>query len=111
MGYNSAAFFFRGGGYIIACPTNNALLINFLLSSDAEIFVNRHQLSTQIGTKRAKKVCVCNLYVFQLSFHFCTPPLVVGCVIQTAVWDARGRTERDSFFFFNAVAKKTFIEH
>ncbi len=50
-------------------PTNNALLINFLLSSDAEIFVSKHRLSIQIGAKRAKKR-VCNVYVFRLGFHF-----------------------------------------
>ena len=35
-------------------PTNNALLIKFLLSSHAEIFANDHRLSIQIGVKRAK---------------------------------------------------------
>ncbi len=35
-------------------PTNNALLINFLLSSDEEIFVNKHRLGMQIGAKLAK---------------------------------------------------------
>ena len=25
---------------------------------------------------------VCNVYVFQLSFHFCIPPLVVGCTLR-----------------------------
>ncbi len=37
-------------------PTNNALLINFWLSSDARIFVNKHRPSIQIGAKRAKNV-------------------------------------------------------
>ncbi len=33
-------------------------------------FVTKHQLSIlQIGTKRAK-TCTCNVYIFQLSFHF-----------------------------------------
>ena len=45
-------------------PTNNALLINFLLSSDAEIFVTKHRLSIQIGAKHAKNVhatCTCSV--------------------------------------------------
>ncbi len=58
-------------------PTNNALLTNFLLSSDAGIFAANHRLSMQIGAKRAKKR-VRDVYVFRLSFHFCMPPLVVG---------------------------------
>ncbi len=52
-------------------PTNNALLINFLLSSDAEIFVDKHRLSMQIGAESwEKKPHVRNVYVFRLSFHF-----------------------------------------
>ncbi len=44
-------------------PTNNALLlINFRLSSDAEIFANEHRLSTQIGAKRAKNVHAMCIY-------------------------------------------------
>ncbi len=58
-------------------PTNNALLVRFRLSSDAEIFVANRRLSRQVGAKRAK-TCACNVYVFWLSFHFCMPPLVVG---------------------------------
>ncbi len=46
--------------------TNNALLINFRLSSDAEILLIKHRLSMQIGAKRAKKRA-CNVYIFQLS--------------------------------------------
>ena len=55
-------------------PTNNAILIKFRPSSTAEIFVNKHRLSVQIGAKIGAKKRVCNLYVltttFQLSFHF-----------------------------------------
>ena len=44
-------------------PTNNTTLVNSLLSSHAEMHTNLH---------------VCNVYIFQLSFLFCMPPLVVG---------------------------------
>ena len=37
------------------CPTNNTLLINFRLISDAEIFAYEHRLSMQVGDKCAKK--------------------------------------------------------
>ena len=47
-----------GDTYREAHPTNNALLINFRLSSNAEIFVNKHRLSKQIDAKRAKKTCM-----------------------------------------------------
>ncbi len=35
-------------------PTNNALSTSFLLSSDAESFVNKHRLSLQIGACKKK---------------------------------------------------------
>ncbi len=35
-------------------PTNNGPWINFLLSSDATNFFNKHRLSIRVGTKRAK---------------------------------------------------------
>ena len=49
-------------------PTNNALLINFLLSSDAEILL----ISTDWAYESAQNVQkrVCNVYIFRLSFHF-----------------------------------------
>ena len=60
-----------------ADPTNNALLINFLLSSDAEIFVNEHQLSIQNRRRTSKNVyatcTTCSDRAFILQ-----PPLVVG---------------------------------
>ncbi len=37
-------------------PTDDALLINFLLGSDAEIFVNKHRLSMRIGAQTCKNV-------------------------------------------------------
>ena len=43
-----------------------ALLMNFLLSSDASML----QLSMQVGTKRAKKKNYATCNIFQLSFHF-----------------------------------------
>ncbi len=42
-----------------AYPTNNALLINFRLSSDAEILLNSHRLSLQTGAKRVKTCTQC----------------------------------------------------
>ena len=47
----------------LAFPTSNALLIDFLLSCDAEIFVKNHWLSMQLGAKLAKNVyatCTCS---------------------------------------------------
>ncbi len=44
-------------------PTSNTLLINFRLSSDAEIFVNEHRLSRQVGAKTCKNMyatCTCS---------------------------------------------------
>ena len=49
-------------------PTNNALLISFRVSSDAEIFVNKHRLSMQIIAPNVQKRA-CNVYIFRLSFH------------------------------------------
>ncbi len=43
-------------------PTNNALLINFRLSSDAQIFVAKRQLSIQIGAKTCKNMCATRTY-------------------------------------------------
>ncbi len=60
----------------LASPTSDALLINFRLSSDAEIFVNKHRLSLQIGAKRAK-TCMQGVYV-PTDLPFCMPQLVVG---------------------------------
>ena len=56
-------------------PTNNALLINFRLSFDAEILLIKHRLSIQIGAKRAK-TCMRCVYV-PTELQFCIPPLVV----------------------------------
>ncbi len=57
------------------CPTNKTLLINFLLSSDAEIFVNKHRLSIRIGVERAE-TCTQRAHV-PTEPPLCTPPLVV----------------------------------
>ncbi len=43
-----------GGGERSVYPANNALLINFQLSSDVEFFFNKRRLSIQVGAKRAK---------------------------------------------------------
>ncbi len=57
-------------------PTNNALLTNFRLSSNAEILL----ISTGWAYKLAPNVQkrVCNVYIIQLSFHFAYHRLVVG---------------------------------
>ena len=53
-------------------PSNNALLINFRLSFDAEILL----LSTDWAYNSVPNVqkCVCTVYVFRLSFHFACHP-------------------------------------
>ncbi len=45
-------------------PTNKTLLISFLLSSDAEIFVEHANLRQNVQ-KRVR-----NMHIFQRSFHF-----------------------------------------
>ena len=45
-----------------AVPTNNAISINFRLSSDAEIFVNKHRPSMQIGAEKCKNVYAASTY-------------------------------------------------
>ncbi len=77
------SFFWGGRGvpeedfpplFLLAYPTINALLINFLLSSDAGIvllIINRAYESAPNVQKRG-----CNAYIFRLSFLFCIPPLV-----------------------------------
>ncbi len=60
-------------------PTNNALLINFLLSSDAEILL----IITDWAYKSVPNVQkrVCNMYIYiPTELPFCIPPLVVGYV-------------------------------
>ncbi len=67
------------GAQCTACyyPTNNAPLINFLLSSDAKKnFDYKHRLSILIGTKRAKTCMQCKHIPTELPF--CTPTSVVG---------------------------------
>ncbi len=49
--------------YFSPVPTNNALLINFLPSSDAEILFNNHRPSIRVGAKTCKNVyvtCTCS---------------------------------------------------
>ena len=58
-------------------PTNNALLINFPTEFRCRNFVDKHQLSIQIGAQACEKR-VCKVCIFQPSFHFRIPPLVVG---------------------------------
>ena len=49
-------------------PTNNALLINFLLRSDAEILLIRSDCAYKSAPNVQKLVC--NVYIFRLSIHF-----------------------------------------
>ena len=91
-------------------PTNNTLLIKFLLSSDAEIFVNNHRLSMQIVSKHAKK---CMQRVDSpTEIPFCIPTLVVGNLHYTHTHThtktqimsifctpCRNAKKRSSFFF------------
>ena len=62
-----------------ACPTNNALLINFRLGSDAEIFVYNHRLSMQTGAKHAK-TCMERVRI-PTELQFCVPSVMVGCTV------------------------------
>ncbi len=42
----------------VQCPTDNAALVDFLLSSDADVFVVAHRLSVRVGrAKTCKGVC------------------------------------------------------
>ncbi len=75
-------------------PTNNALLINFLLSSDAEILL----IITDWACKSAPNVQkrVCNAYVSRLSFHFAYHPWWLGpppfpAVSELVNWDGGGK--------------------
>ena len=75
-------FVFLGGStkapqWMVLHPTNNALLRNFRLSSDAEVLPNKHRPGMPIDAKHAKKH-VCNVYYIPTGLPFCTPPLVVG---------------------------------
>ena len=66
----------------LVCPTNKALLINFLLSSDAEIFVDKRRLSMQIDAKACKNVA-CNVCVFRLSSRLACHRCWLGFVKKT----------------------------
>ncbi len=65
-------------------PTNNAILINFRLSSDAEIVVNNHGPILQIVQKRA-----CNVYSNWASFSHTT----------FGGWEAASRINKIPFLF------------
>ncbi len=52
-------------------PTNNAILVNFRLSSDADFFVvDKHRPTWLTSGRRTCKIRVSNVWVSQLSFHF-----------------------------------------
>ncbi len=59
-------------------PTDNTILVSFLLSSNAKKIVTKHRPGIKIDAKTCKIKRACDVYVFRLSFHFCMPPLVVG---------------------------------
>ncbi len=44
-------------------PTNKTLLMTFLLSSAAEIFVNSRRVSMQVGDKNAQETCMQRVHV------------------------------------------------
>ena len=48
---------------VLAVPTDDALLTNFRLSSDAGIFVAEHRLGMGVGARRAK---TCRYYVYAM---------------------------------------------
>ncbi len=58
-------------------PTDNALVINFRVSSDAEITLINTGRAHKIGAKTCKNVA-CNVYRIPTDVPFCMPPLVVG---------------------------------
>ncbi len=58
-------------------PANNALLANFRLNSDAEIFVTKHRLSIRVWVPDVQKH-VRNAYVITTELPLCAPPLAVG---------------------------------
>ena len=68
-------------GYMLKLhfPTNNALLINFRLSSNADIIVTKHRLGMLIGAQTCEK-CAFNIVRIPTELPFCMPPLVVGYV-------------------------------
>ncbi len=68
----------RTGEETLCLPNRQTLLINFRLSSDAEIFVDKHQLHLQIGAKRAEMCMHCVHTYIPTELPFCMPPLVVG---------------------------------
>ncbi len=76
------------GASLPVVPTNNALLLNIRLRSDAEIFVNKHQLSIQIGAKR-ENTCLQCVFIFRLNF-LCIPTLLVG---SGCSYRARGQSQ------------------
>ena len=72
-------FFFGGEGgdaSSFSYPTNNALLINFRLSSDAGILLTSTDWAHKFDGKRAKTCMHCVHIPTELPF--CIPPLVVG---------------------------------
>ncbi len=72
-----AGFFFKVKSVYNVSPTNNALLIDFLLSSDAEIFVAKLRLSVQVGRQNMKKLAR-DSCVFRPSSHFAFPRWWLG---------------------------------
>ncbi len=72
-------------------PTNKALLIDFLLSSDAEIFVTKHRLSIQIGAQTCKNVyamCACSDWasILPTAVGGWVPPFMDMRATENAVW-------------------------
>ena len=57
-----------GDAIIRTYPTDNRLLINFRLSSSAEILLTSTDGACKSAPNGRKRVC--NVYIFRLSFHF-----------------------------------------
>ncbi len=67
-------------------PNHQRTLNDFRLSSDAEIVVNKHRLSAQIGAKCAEACLQCVPYI-PTELPFCTPLLVVGIAAEAkSMW-------------------------
>ncbi len=89
------------------CPTNNALSINFRLSSAAKILLISATDWAYNSVPDMQKTCMCNVYTFQLSFHSAYHRCWLGGLTHThrsKKWetlreDAGEQTSRVAFFY------------
>ena len=73
-------------------------LMKFRLSSEAEIFVDSHRLSMQLGAKRVQKR-VCNVRIFQPSFHFAYHRCWSGFFFFSFFWRGWGGDVGECLYF------------